>query len=213
MKGLALNYLKNPLVTPSPLEKHFLREMAEIAKDCYYRGWAPATSGNFSVHLRENLVWQSPSGVCKGRLKLSSFIPISLDRQATWGVSLGKPSEEMLVHLGIFNQQKDAKCVVHAHPPHFVKLSQGKTELNFNGYEIQKAVGSSKFSDHLTFKVAPNQTRESLAEFCRSQLEGYLHEDAKLVVFEGHGIYAWADSPLKALQRIEALESLCTGMN
>ncbi|NRA44647.1 MAG: class II aldolase/adducin family protein [Oligoflexales bacterium] len=208
-----MSYLENPLVTPSPLEKCFLRDMAEVAKDCYYRGWAPATSGNFSVHLRRNLVWQSPSGVCKGRLTGSSFIPISLESQAAWGFSLGKPSEEMPVHLGIYRRHDEARCVVHAHPPHFIKHSKGKSELVFEGYEIQKAVGSESFCEQLTFRVAPNQTREGLEGFCHEQLETYLHTQAKLIMFEGHGIYAWADSPLKALQCIEAVESLCTGKN
>jgi len=195
---------------PSPLEKCFLREMLEVAKDCYYRGWAPATSGNFSIHLREDLVWQSSSGICKGRLKPSSFIPVSLSKKASWGYELGRPSEEMLVHLSIY-QRRSARCVVHVHPPHFINFSRGKSELKFQGYEIQKALGSKNFSDQISFRVAPNQKKEELENFCDNHLDHFIDTEAQLIMFEAHGIYAWADSPLQALRSIEAVESLCIG--
>ncbi|MFK7823660.1 MAG: class II aldolase/adducin family protein [Oligoflexales bacterium] len=206
-----MNYLKNPMIAPSPFEKCLLKEMVEIAKDCYYRGWAPATSGNFSIHLREGLVWQSPSGVCKGRLRPNSFIPISLIKKSIWGFGLGKPSEEMLVHLKIY-EQSNARCVVHAHPPHFIKLSMEKSVISFQGYEMQKALGCNSYSEQINFKIAPNQTQKELENFCDKQLAHYIEADSRFIMFEGHGIYAWADSPLKALQSIEAVESLCTGM-
>lgn len=205
-----MNYLENPLVQPSPLEKCFLRDLTEVAKDCYYRAWAPATSGNFSIHLRKGLVWQSLSGSCKGRLTARSFVPISLADGRKLGFALGVPSEEMLVHLKIYQLKSEARCVVHAHPSHLIKHSKGKSELKFQGYEIQKALSAASLSDTLSFKLAPIQDKSELEGFCEDHLEGFLHTDAQLLMFAGHGIYAWDETPLKALERIEAMESLCT---
>ena len=94
----------NPFVVASPLEQHYLTRICQVAEICYERGWVWATSGNFSVHLRDGLVWQGPSGKCKGHLKPEDFLPVSLDTAQVIRPEPGlKASEEMPVHLGIFD--------------------------------------------------------------------------------------------------------------
>lgn len=198
----------NPFVVASPLEQHYLTRICEVAEICYERGWVWATSGNFSVHLRHGLVWQSPSGKCKGHLKPEDFLPVSLETAQVIRPESGlKASEEMPVHLGIFGEFSTAKCVVHAHPQELVAASE--QDLEFNGQEMQKALGSYDYSQQLKIRVAPNQSRDTIAQFCKEDMKPYLHPEAGMVVFAKHGVYAWGHDPFDALKKIEAIEFLC----
>ena len=209
LKGLELNYLNNPFVQPTPLETIFLKDLSEISKSCVERQWSCATAGNFSIRVRSGLVWLSPSGVNKSQLSVRSFIPV----EETSGLPKIKmsamPSEESSVHLSIYNHYANARCVVHLHPPKFVKASISKTEIIFQRMEMLKALGCLNFNDELTLRIAPNKAKEDLVSFCNHEISEYFNTRSQVILFSGHGIYAWGQTPYDALHKIEAIESLC----
>ena len=205
-----MNYLNNPFVNVSPLEKVMLSELAQVAKICGSRQWGVATAGNYSIRIRPDLVWMSPSGVDKSHLSTKDFIPMCKGRKQLDSWLYPKASEESAVHLSIYKNFSNAKSVVHCHPPDFVKMSLAQNELSFKGLEILKALGCEDFSDVLTLKVAPNQSKSGMSGFCENDINCFFHPSAKVILFRGHGVYSWGESPRDALNKIEALEALCS---
>src|SRR5690606_21803414 len=87
------------------------------------------------------LVWQSPSGLCKGDLDPTSFVAVDLASGDAVEPSGASPSGEMPVHLGIYRAVPFAGAVVHTHPPAVVAASRAGIDLHFTGEEMQKALG------------------------------------------------------------------------
>src|SRR3954468_17724414 len=75
--------------------------LAEIGRQCYARGWALGTSGNFSaVVSRDPLrLAITTSGVDKGTLSAGQIVEI--DEQGKVVAGSGRPSAEVSLHLAI----------------------------------------------------------------------------------------------------------------
>lgn len=185
-----------------------LDEMVFVAKLCYERGWSWGTAGNFSLRGRDGLIWQSPTGICKGQLRADLFIPIDLQSESQLEFSPHRPSAEMPVHAGIYKFVKEARCVVHTHPSAVVAYSRGKKHLSFTNQEMGKALGLTSHEQTLSVPVLPNVNPEDMKSFS-SKVPAGIGKFAKTVVLEGHGVWAWGQTPLEALGYIEALDILC----
>lgn len=200
--------VRNPFPCPTALERSLLGEMVHVAKECYDRGWSWGTAGNFSLRGAHGVIWQSPTGVCKGDLRIDQFMPVDLETERELQFSIDRASAEMPVHAGIYKHVPDARCVVHTHPPALVALSRGREELRFSGEEMIKALGLKSHMEDLTIPVLPNATPEEMTRYS-GKIKSGLGSVAKVVVLSGHGVWAWGSTPKEALGFIEALDVLC----
>ncbi len=192
-----------------PLEQVLLDELIRCAKLCYQRGWCFGTAGNFSLRLRPQIVWQSPSGQNKGDLIRELFVPILLeDGSVLDPLKSLSPSLEMPIHRGIYLSRPDAKAVVHCHPPFLVARSLQKNgNLLFKDMEMIKALGVEDFNQKSECPVIKNLTVQEM-----HGAAGWIGKSLgalPAIVLEGHGVYAWGPTPLAALAIIEALEFCC----
>ena len=190
---------------PTPFQKFLLTDLVGYAADCYQRHWNAGTAGNFSVRGTGNLLWQSPSGRAKGRLKPQDFIPVSMDNLKPVGPCSSKPSDETPLHGAIYRRFASAKTVIHVHPPFLVGASLGRQQLVFRGHEMAKALGVPGHRDRLVLPIVENsQNMNELSdEFAEMDLP------ASLLILKGHGVYSWGRDGYSALAVLEALEFLC----
>ncbi len=94
----------------------YKKQLIEIGKRMYARGFVAANDGNISVRLSEDRILITPTGVSKGFMKSEDLVVIDLDGRV---VSLhGKPSSEAMMHVDIYRQRPDVRSVCHAHPPY-----------------------------------------------------------------------------------------------
>lgn len=91
------------------------REIIDICKRIYQRGYVAANDGNVSVRLDDNRVIMTPTGMSKGFLKVDELVMVDMQGKQIGGTL--KPSSEALLHLDIYKQRLDVNAVVHAHPP------------------------------------------------------------------------------------------------
>ncbi|MCX6115946.1 MAG: class II aldolase/adducin family protein, partial [Proteobacteria bacterium] len=188
---------KNPFVQPSPLQKVLLLELAGVAKRCYDRGWSWGTAGNFSIRGDEGVIWQSPTGLCKGDLKPDLFIPVDLESETSLEKFSMKPSAEMPVHAAIYKLDAKARCVVHTHPTESVALSLLTDEFKFSGEEMIKVLGKHSHLEELSIPIFSNLDPENMVKFS-STVDISTAMPSKLVFLKGHGVYAWGKTPLEA---------------
>jgi methylthioribulose-1-phosphate dehydratase len=200
--------ISNPFPVPTRLEKILLQELAKVAARCYDRGWSWGTAGNFSVRGQGRLIWQSPTGLCKGELRPDLFVAVDLQSEAAVEPWTQKPSAEMPVHAGIYKHVPEARCIVHTHPPFAVLASRGKKELRFQNEEMAKALGLLSHTSTLVIPILPNGTPEEMIQYSPRVKEG-IGSVAKVLILEGHGVWAWGKTPMEALAYLEALEFLC----
>ena len=92
------------------------KDICDIGRRIYNKGFAAANDGNITVRVSENEVLCTPTMHCKGFLKPDDIATIDMTGKQIAGNK--KRSSEALLHLEIFQKRPDVKSVVHCHPPH-----------------------------------------------------------------------------------------------
>lgn len=91
------------------------RQLVEVSRLCYNRGYISGTEGNFSIRLSKTVILTTPRGVCKGRINESELVLTDLDGQPVDSTA-SLPSTELKMHLAAYRSRDDINAVVHCHP-------------------------------------------------------------------------------------------------
>ena len=201
--GLAHTLGLTRAVNPSPAPEKTI--VAELSRYCHARGWASATSGNFSVRGGERMAITA-SGVDKGRLDERDVLWVGLDGAP---LEAGKPSAEAPLHAALYRSSPRVGAVIHTHSVAATVLSRRAASsgaLTLSGYEMAKALApaSAAGPPELVLPVVPNQQDTALlAQTIGEQLS---RTPALAYLVEGHGLTTWAADADRARHHTEALE-------
>ncbi|MHA6720324.1 methylthioribulose 1-phosphate dehydratase [Sphingomonas sp. RS6] len=170
------------------------------------RGWAPATSGNYSVRLDDGSFALTVSGRHKGRLTPDGIMRI--DDEGI-GLTPGKPSAETELHLAIYRLFPDAGAVLHGHSPQAVGLSRaaaGADAWVLAGHEMLKAYpGHTTHEGEVRLPIVENSQDMAVIEAAvRPALLAPGAIPAYLI--RSHGLYAWGKDVDEAERVLEATE-------
>jgi methylthioribulose-1-phosphate dehydratase len=170
------------------------------------RGWAPATSGNYSVRLDDGSIAVTVSGWHKGRLT-----PDGVMRVDAAGVSLDgkRPSAETALHLALYRRFPDVRAVLHSHSPQAVALSRVMDgDWAIQGHELVKAFpGVTTHVAEIVIPIVGNsQDMAEIEAAISPRLSGNAPPPAYLI--RGHGLYGWGRDIAEAERVIEAAEWL-----
>ncbi|WP_107763656.1 class II aldolase/adducin family protein [Coprothermobacter proteolyticus] len=166
--------------------------LADVMKKLYSRGLISVYGGNASMVLSDdNALLITPSGFNKENLREEDLVKVDLLSGKVLGE--GKPSSELRTHLAIYGANKEAKAVVHAHPPTLVGLCTSGFDFGIYTPEQALLVGKPMV---INFCMG-----EELAE-SMSALAG----TCQAVVVKNHGVFAWGPTIMEAYAKIEILE-------
>ncbi|MCL6613336.1 MAG: class II aldolase/adducin family protein [Firmicutes bacterium] len=96
-------------------EYQLRRDIVEVGRRLWIRGYVAANDGNISVRLGPDDFLCTPTGVSKGFMTPEMLIRVD-GRGAVKAGDL-KPSSEIKMHLAVYRDRPDVAAVVHAHPP------------------------------------------------------------------------------------------------
>ncbi|MGH9611938.1 MAG: class II aldolase/adducin family protein [Bryobacteraceae bacterium] len=96
-------------------EQEHRRDIIEIGKLVYQKGWVAANDGNITIRLDENRILCTPAGVSKGLMREEDLGVCDIEGVLLEG-SRARTSE-IAMHLTIYKMRPDIRSVVHAHPP------------------------------------------------------------------------------------------------
>jgi methylthioribulose-1-phosphate dehydratase len=184
------------------------RALIEVGAAFHARGWAPATSGNFSARLVDGRIAITVSGRHKGRLTEADFLLLNAEGQAT---GEGRPSAETPLHLQLYRRYPDIGAVLHTHSPGGVALRRAFPALSawtIEGHELLKALpGQTTHEAAITIPIVDNsQNMEALTAAIAPALAPQSAPPGYLI--RGHGLYAWGKDVAEAERVVEALEWL-----
>ena len=182
--------------------------LCATARWCYGRGWAPATSGNFSVRAGSR-IFITPSGLDKGVVTPAHLLEVNAEGRAIAGT--GKPSAETGLHMVIYRMRPGTGAILHVHTIWNTLLSgrfapQGHVAIE--GYEILKGLSGVMTHAHLE-RVPILENSQDYAELSQGlvdALDEFPH--AHGVLLSRHGLYTWGQSVAEARRHLEALEFL-----
>jgi enolase-phosphatase E1 len=186
-----------------------IESLVALGRLCHARGWALATSGNFSVRFGADRVAITASGRDKGSLSRSDVVIVDLDGRV---VNVGSPpSAETPLHCALYRQRPEVNAVAHTHSIASTVLSRRHAKagaLRLEGYEMQKALaGVHTHEGAVVIPIVDNsQDMETLRHAIDEQLARCAGAPAYLVA--GHGLTTWASDPTGLARHVEALEFL-----
>lgn len=188
-------------------------QLAEVGRECYARGWALGTSGNFSAVARRNPLTLAitTSGVDKGLLEPSQIVEIDQHGRILRGT--GTPSAEATLHLAIVRARgADAGAVLHTHSIWSTILSDAASDaaggLAIEGYEMLKGLDGVRTHEHREWLPILENTQDWSAAAPR--IEARLREQPQLHGFliRRHGLYTWGRDLPAAKRQVEIFEFL-----
>ena len=94
------------------------KEICEIGKRIWQKGFCAGNEGNHSVRISEDRVLCTPTGLSKGFLTPDMLCIVDMDGKQVDTNNKYKRTSEVLVHLAIYKQRDDINAVIHSHPPH-----------------------------------------------------------------------------------------------
>ncbi|MCS6904913.1 MAG: methylthioribulose 1-phosphate dehydratase [Bacteroidia bacterium] len=186
--------------------------LLDVIRFIHQKGWAPATSTNFSFRVEEfpDIIFVSRSGVDKSLITAEDFIPLTLEGKALQE-SLDLPSSEALLHLAIYKSTQNTQAVLHTHSKAATILSiifNKKKLLELQGFELLKGLnGINTHHAQVTVPIFDNtQNMPELAQKFTQWLEN--HPSTWGILIEGHGFYTWGNSVADAKKHLEVFEFL-----
>lgn len=170
------------------------------------RGWAPATSGNYSLRLGDGSFAVTASGAHKGRLGEDDVMRVDADGGSLDG---RKPSAETELHMMIYRSFDDAGAVLHSHSPAAVGYSRANRDaaaMTLAGHEMLKALpGLTTHDASIVVPIIDNsQHMPDIAGAVLPQLLAPGAPPAYLI--RDHGLYGWGRDVAEAERVIEAVE-------
>ncbi|MBM3306992.1 MAG: class II aldolase/adducin family protein [Candidatus Eisenbacteria bacterium] len=91
------------------------RQIVEVGRRLWLKGYVAANDGNLSVRLRDGRIVITPTGVSKGFLEPDALIVVDAEGRKLRGRL--EPTSEIRMHLFAYDRRPDVSAVVHAHPP------------------------------------------------------------------------------------------------
>ncbi len=144
--------------------------------------------------LEENLVLTTPAMRSKGFLAPEDMVLVDLDGRHVAGAL--RATSEVRIHLYIYRERPDVRCVVHAHPPH-------ATAFAVVGRTLPRCVLAEAEVNLGLVPLAPYATTGTW-EFARSIAPWVRTHDVFLLA--NHGALCTGHDPFDAYYRMETLD-------
>jgi L-fuculose-phosphate aldolase len=169
--------------------------MVDVCRRLYGRNMLAAADGNISYRLRDNYVLFTPSGRQKAFIEAGDIAVATADGH----VFSGQPSGEKLMHLEIYRLCREAKTIIHAHPPHAVAFSLARPELKElpNDHLSETILGAG------SIPIVP-YARPTTDEM-GIKLRPFLPQHRAMILAR-HGAVCWGETLEEALNGIERIE-------
>ncbi|WP_439240236.1 3-oxo-tetronate 4-phosphate decarboxylase [Lonepinella sp. BR2474] len=173
------------------------KQMVELARSFYQRGYSVGGAGNLSVRLDENRILVTPTGSSLGRLDAERLSVV--DMQGNW-ISGDKPSKEYVFHLALYQQNPKCNAIVHLHSTYLTALSC------LDGLDKDNAIKA--FTPYYVMRVGKLQVipyyRPGSPEIARELRERAL--TAKAFLLANHGIVVTGSDLIDAADNADELE-------
>ena len=181
----------------SPAAEAIKAEIARVGLKLWQRQYVDGNGGNISCRLSDNTVICTPTLVSKADLRPEDLCLVDLEGNQLVGT---RPrTSEILMHLEIYKSVREAKAVVHCHPPHATAYAiTGRVPPTCVIPEYEVFVGGVALSPYET---------PGTREFAETVLPYVRHHNT--VLLANHGIVCWADTVTHAEWYAEVVDTYC----
>ncbi|MBD1381982.1 class II aldolase/adducin family protein [Metabacillus arenae] len=173
------------------------QKLSETGKYLLVNQLAWGTSGNMSARIDEKQMLITSSGTNMGNLSTDDFTVCTID-SGDWS-GLRKPSKEVPMHKGIYQERKDARVILHSSPFY-------TTLLACSGERIMSElfIETMYYLENVAFVDYHHPGTKELGDAVKKQAAC-----ANIMIMKNHGVILFDDSFSDAIMRLETLEMTC----
>jgi L-fuculose-phosphate aldolase len=172
------------------------KQIVEIGRRIWTRGYVAANDGNITVLLNENELLTTPTGVSKGFMTVDMIIKCDRTGKVISGNQSFRPSSEVKMHLEVYKERPDVHSVVHAHPPF-------ATSFAVAGIELNKCVLPEAIIVMGAVPIAPYGLPSTME--IPDRMRPYI-KNSDVILLENHGALTLGGDLLNAYHKMETLE-------
>jgi L-fuculose-phosphate aldolase len=176
------------------IEIKYKKQICDIGKRVYEKGFVAANDGNISIRIDDNEFLITPTGVSKGSLTTDMIVKVDGDGNVLEGDY--KPTSEMKMHLMVYKERPDIHAIVHVHPPY-------ATAFAIAGIPLDQAIMPESVVYLGTIPVAEYGTPST--EEVPNAVKKHVHNHQG-VLLENHGALTWGKDLDHAYYLMESLE-------
>jgi L-fuculose-phosphate aldolase len=175
-------------------EDELRREIVEVGRWVYERGYVAGYDGNISARLDNRRILSTPTTICKGMMAADDLVVVDYEGKKISGRR--NVTSELAMHLLIYKRRSDAHAVVHAHPP-------TATGYAAAGMALNKALISEVVLNFGCIPLAAYGTpgTPELSEALLPLVGSY---DA--ILMANHGVVTYGPDLLRAFFKMETVE-------
>jgi L-fuculose-phosphate aldolase len=177
-------------------EMEIKKQIVEIGKRIWQRGYVASNDGNITVMLNDNEILTTPTGVSKGFMTEDMIIKCDRNGNVISSNQKYQPSSELKMHLEVYKERPDMKSVIHAHPPYATSFAVAGIPLNKcvlpEAILVIGAVPIAPFGLPSTMEI-PDRIRPFL-------------KNSDVILLENHGALTMGSDLLNAYNKMETLE-------
>lgn len=176
------------------------KQMVEIGRRIWTRGYVAANDGNITALLNDNELLTTPTGVSKGFMTVEMIIKCDRSGKVISSSPGYRPSSEVKMHLEVYRERPDIKAVVHAHPTYATSFAVAGIPLNKcvlpEAIIVMGAVPTAPYGLPSTMEI-PDRMRPFV-------------KDSDAILLENHGALTLGTDLLNAYHKMETLEHTAT---
>ncbi len=173
------------------------KDMCEIGRRIYAKGFAAANDGNITVRVGDNEVLCTPTMHSKGFLKPDDISTVDMQGKQIAGRK--KRSSEALLHLEIYRQRDDIKSVVHCHPPHATAFAVAREPIPQCVLpEVEVFLGDVPITKYET--PGGQEFADTIIPFVKK---------TNIVILANHGTVSYGEDVERAYWWTEILDAYC----
>ena len=170
------------------------KTVAKCMRRLYKKGLTTAMGGNISLKMN-GFIYITPSQTDKAVMKAKDICILREDGSQI--NPLNTLSMETGMHLAIYNSNKQAYAIIHAHPVYATAFAAAHQMINTHiTGEAYAVIGNPVFAPYALAGSA-----ELAASVAKASLSG------SVILLQNHGILAYVSSLLDALEKIEVIEN------
>jgi|SRR5579871_1195241 len=128
-------------------EQDHRRDIVDVGKRMYEKGWVAANDGNISVRLDQQRILCTCTSISKGMMKPEDLIVCDAAGNKLEGSR--ERTSELGMHIAIYSNRPDIQAIVHAHPPVATGFAAAGRALNLALLpEVIVGLGSVPLADY-----------------------------------------------------------------
>jgi L-fuculose-phosphate aldolase len=171
-------------------------ELVRISKHLHNQGYLFAADGNLSYRITDKRILITASKCNKSFITVDDFAVVDIDNK----IIEGSPSSELRLHTKVYKKCKEAKCVIHAHPPVAVAWTIAKPDMA----ELPAEAISEIIMGVGKIPIVPYA--RPCTEALSNSILPYV-PDNKVMILARHGVLSWGQDIMEAANGIERVEN------